>query len=69
MIVIERARHGSLTTVPLDIGIEYLFGNRINNDGSSGYDNRVQVSLILHFGSGPQARSGSSLIDRLLGRE
>ena len=54
---------------PLDIGIEYLFGNRINNNGSSGYDNRVQVSLILHFGSGPQARSGSSLIDRLLGRE
>ena len=54
---------------PLDIGIEYLFGYRRTTDGRSGIDNRIQVSLILHFASGRAARSDRSLLDRLLGRE
>ena len=53
---------------PLDIGAEYLFGYRRTTDGRHGLDNRLQVSLILHFGSGPEARSGAGLLDRFLGR-
>jgi len=54
---------------PLDIGVEYLFGWRGTVDGRSGYDQRIQLSLILHFASGEVARGKRSLTDRLLGRE
>ncbi len=53
---------------PVDIGVEYLFGYRRTNDGRHGLDNRIQVSLILHFASGPEARDGGGLLDRFLGR-
>ena len=50
-------------------GVEYIFGYRATNDGRSGFDNRIQLSLILHFASGPSARGGRGLLDRFLAKE
>ena len=54
---------------PLDVGIEYLFGYRQNNDRRSGIDNRLQFSVILHFSSGDAARGPVGFWDRLIGEE
>ena len=52
---------------PMDIGLEYLFGYRENNDGRDGLDNRLQFSIILHFASGDSARGPEDIWDRLIG--
>jgi len=51
---------------PVDVGVEYLFGYRQNNDSRSGIANRIQFSFILHFSSGASARGAASLWERLL---
>ena len=33
----------------LDLVIEYLLGNRVNNDGSSGFSNQLQVGGNFRF--------------------
>jgi len=51
---------------PVDVGIEYLFGYRENNDGRNGFDNRLQFSIILHFASGKSARGSENIWERLV---
>ena len=34
------------------MGMEYLFGKRTANDGTTGYDRRVQFSIKYSFSSG-----------------
>ena len=54
--IYQRANYASLNLIwspfdPLDLGIEYLWGNRETTDGRRGQDNRIQLSAILFFGA------------------